>query len=380
MSSPWWVLWLGAVACAAAPAEPTVVRPPRLAFATLADSPAVSWAATCGTITATGLYTAPTTPPATGRCLVIAANAAGADTADVRFTAAIVTGGTPFGPSQQLDAGGPFRPFTMTSDAMTPANVASRIAAARTGRYHLVLALTGGAHDKYLSVINGVLQFDLAKWRAAMDLYNTPAIRQAIADGVKDGTILGNNVMDEPQVSGAGDGNTWGPPGTMTKAKVDGLCSYVTQLFPTLTPGVFHQHNTFEPDKRYTVCAFIIDQYNQRRGDVTAFRDAGLALGTRDGHGVMFSINVLNGGVPDTDGTWDCVGAGQYGKGTFTPNCRMTPEQVRTWGAVLGTAGCGGLFMWRYDGGYFALAPVAQAVTALGDTLGRTPSRPCVRR
>ena len=43
--------------------------------------------------------------------------------------------------------------------------------------------------------------------------------------GVADGTIIGSRVMDEPYVSGGatGGGNTWGPKGTMTKARVDTL-------------------------------------------------------------------------------------------------------------------------------------------------------------
>jgi hypothetical protein len=37
-----------------------------------------------------------------------------------------------------------------------------------------------------------------------MDGFNTPAIRDAVAAAVADGTIIGESVMDEPQQS-AGD-------------------------------------------------------------------------------------------------------------------------------------------------------------------------------
>ncbi len=183
--------------------------------------------------------------------------------------------------------------------------------------------------------------------------FNTAAIKDAVARGVADGTIIGATVMDEPYVSGGADGRAnWGP-GTMTKARVDSLCGEVKRLFPTLPAGAEHQHDKFEPTKGYRVCDFIVDQYDHRRGDITAFRDAGLAMARRDGHAVLCSLNVLDGGVQDRDGTFDCTGPGQAGPGTFSPNCRMTPEQVRAWGLTLGPVGCG-LFMWRSDAAYLA--------------------------
>ena len=76
-------------------------------------------------------------------------------------------------------------------------------------------------------------KFDLAKWRARMDTYNTPAIKQAVAAAVADGTIIGNSVMDEPHNETVAAG--WG--GNVTKAMVDGMCGYVKQIFPTLDGG-----------------------------------------------------------------------------------------------------------------------------------------------
>ena len=76
-------------------------------------------------------------------------------------------------------------------------------------------------------------------------------------------------------------------------------------------------------------------------------------MARRDGYSVIFSLNILNGGAQDKDGVYDCVGAGQAGKGTYGTNCRMTPDQVRQWGNTLGSAGCA-LLMWRYDDRYMA--------------------------
>lgn len=97
-------------------------------------------------------------------------------------------------------------------------------------------------------------------------------------------------------------------------------------------PGHEHQHHIFDSDNGYKVCDGIIDQYKNAYGSVTAYRDRSLAMAQRDGNRVMFALNVLDGGVQDREGNWDCTGAGQGGKGTYAPNCRMTPDQVRDWG------------------------------------------------
>lgn len=340
-----------------------------------------AFSATGGTISSSGLYTAGST---TGTYRVIASASGFADTAAVTLTAPTSTSGRvglPFGMSQQLSRLGSLRaPMTMTADGTGASTILSRISDARSKGYKLVVNMTGGPHSDYMSTIDGVYQFDLSKWRAKMDTYNTSAIRQGVAQAVADGIIVGNSVMDEPYVSGNADGggNTWGPKGTMTKARVDDLCRYVKQLFPTMAVGVAHQHASFEPTKSYYVCDFIIDQYDYRRGDVRTFRDDGLAMAARDHHSIMFGINVMDGGVQDKDGTYSCDGPGQGGKGTYAPNCRMTPDQVRDWGLLLGKAGCG-LYMWRADDGFLSNTGNQQALRDLAAGLNAAPGKSCLR-
>ena len=160
----------------------------------------------------------------------------------------------------------------------------------------------------------------------------------------------------------------------MTKARVDSLCGYVKQMFPTLPAGVQHRHDIFEPTKSYRVCDFVASQYSSRVGDVTAFRNAGLAMAKRDGHAILFSLNILNGGLQDKDGTYDCTGEGQAGRGTYSPNCRMTSQQVREVGSILGPAGCGFL-MWRYDDTFMADPANQQAFRDVGAKLASTPAK-----
>jgi hypothetical protein len=316
----------------------------------------VTYSATGGSISSDGLYTAGQTG---GSFRVIASAGSLADTTPVTLTAPPpppsppggIRQGIPFGASQLWSSlGEPVTDaFTQSGeDATTASLIIDRINAARTRKVKLLLAMTGGSHLQYMSVINGVNRFDFAKWRAKMDTYNTPAIRQAVADGIRDGTILGNAVMDEPHVDGTGtDGNTWGPAGTMTKVRVDSLCAYVRDMFPTLPVGPVHQHQLFEPTKSYRVCDFLVDQYVNRLGTPESFRDGALAMARRDGMMIFFGVNLINGGIQDKDGTWDCKDQGGI-KGQTAPNCQMTPTQIEAWAKVLGPAGCA-FRMWRWD-------------------------------
>jgi hypothetical protein len=157
---------------------------------------------------------------------------------------------------------------------------------------------------------------------------------------------------------------------------VDSLCQAVKAIFPTLPVGVAHQHDNFEPQNSYRVCEFLIDQYSSRLGEVTSWRDAGLALARRDHMSILFSMNIINGGIQDKDGTWDCGGTG--GLGELAPNCSMTPQQLRGYAAVLGGSGCG-LLMWRYDTEYMARSENQQAFRDVRAQLASQPARSCGR-
>jgi hypothetical protein len=355
-----------------------------------------AFSATGGSVTSGGLYTAGSTG---GTFHVVASLGPLADTASVTLSAPPARVALPAPvPSAAASSAGPGKPgvpfgfyrlllktsdpgvLTLSAESNFPRNIVARIEFARERGVRLMLAMTGGNHDLYMSTIDGVHQFDRSLWEARLQTFNTPVIKDAIARGVADGTIIGATVMDEPYAhatEGSG-GNTWGPQGTMTKARVDSLCADVQALFPTLPAGVEHQHQLFEQDHSYHVCQFIVDQYGSQYGDVIAWRDAGLAMAKRDGHAILFSLNVLDGGVPDKGGSYECSGPGQGGRGTRKPNCRMTAAQVVQYGTALGPYGCG-LFMWRYDDGFASIPANVEAFKDVAARLAAAPSRECRR-
>jgi len=291
----------------------------------------------------------------------------------------LVTLGVPYGPYHLMNsyttyAWGP-APFTASLNGNTgPGGVIKQIDAARRARQKLMLSLTDGYREHYLT--NG--KFDIAKWKTRMYAYNTPEIRAAVARGISDGTILGNQVINEPNVSG------WG--GNINKAVVDQLCTHVKKIFPTLPAGPVVVH-WWRPTERYRVCDFIIDQYGWSQGsmgpgtpggsgNVLLWRQAALTQAAKEGISIAFSMNLLGGGtriygcpVPETGGRYTP---------TDMKNCRMTADQVRQWGRALGPYGCA-MFMWKYEAAFWSKSANIQAFRDVAATLATKPRRSCRR-
>jgi len=272
--------------------------------------------------------------------------------------------------------------FTLTYGGETPATLPARLAVARSRGIRMVIAMTGGARARYLT--GGA--FDMAKWRARMQTFDTPEIRAAVAEAVRDGILIGNSVMDEPFNDGGpgNQSNSWGPAGTMSKARVDSMCGMANAIFPTLPEGVFQDYR-LAPNDSYRVCDFITSQYRTAKGTVTAYRDGALGLCRRDHHACSFAINVLEGGIQvkrqpgQTDYlAGDCPLSTTGGRGTYFPNCRMTAQQVREAGRVLGPTGCF-LTGWKYEAEFMANPENQAAFRDVAAMLAARPAGSCSR-
>ncbi len=202
--------------------------------------------------------------------------------------------------------------------------------------------------------------------------YNTSAIRSAIAAGVSDGTIIGNQMIDEPETP------RWG--GNITKATLDAMATYGRNLFPTLPMGLNHGPPGYKwrTSERYHSVDYVLYQYNYyiSSGNITAWRTAVLDRAAIDGVKPVFSLNILDGGVQDRTGTYDCGGTG--GKGTYFPNCRMTATQVKTFGVALAPYGCA-LQMWRYDGVFMSKSANVDAFRTVASKAASSPRKSCRR-
>jgi hypothetical protein len=277
--------------------------------------------------------------------------------------------GIPFGAVDLwIDSTAPYygpAPFTMSMNFDDPETIIRKMERAHAMGHRLILVMAGGKHSRYIT--DG--KFDLDKWTARMDEYNTPTIRAAIEAAIANGTVVAANVMDEP------NNFTWG--GVMTKPLVDSMAAYVKGMFPTLTVGVSIRWD-WRPEEHYKVIEFIVTHYAPhyaKNATVTEWRDGALQMAKENGISILFALNPLNNGTR----VRGCPVGATGGPGTWGVSCRMTPGQIREWGSVLGVAGCG-LMVWKYEAKLLANSENIQALKDLGEMLGSHPTPPPCRR
>ena len=280
--------------------------------------------------------------------------------------------GIPFGPyglyanTTEFEWGP--QPFTTSLDnAGYPKAIVNRINAARQQHHRLMLAMTA---DRAYYITNG--KFDLAKWKSRLNTLNTATIRDAVAKGVADGTIVGNKLIDEPEIP------SWG--GVLTKSMIDQMASYAKNIFPTLPMGITHGSAGFKwhSSERYRVLDWVGVQYvyNYNNGNVAGWRSEVLNFAQANLVTPVFALNILDGGVRDRSGAWDCPRTG--GRGTISTYCRMTADQVESYGRAVGTSGCA-LLMWRYDDAFMAKSANVTAFKNVASLLSSKPRRSCRR-
>ena len=289
--------------------------------------------------------------------------------------------GVPFGPyrlwatATSLNANA--AAFTASLNSSDPSTIVTLIGAARTKGHKLVLNMTACCASEYLTSGN----FDLAKWKARQDLFNTAAIRTAIAEAVSNGTVIGGKLIDEPERADWGTG--------LSKSVVDQMAAYTKSYFPTLPLGISHGAPGYRwrTDQTFTALDWIVYQYNSAvsgttyaKGDAAGWRDAVLQQAAADGVAPAFSFNILDGGIEAArDGLWNCSTTLTEGRGTEEPDCRMTAAQVREYGRVLGPAGCA-LLMWRYDDEFMANPANQQAFRDVAALLASRTAPSCRTR
>jgi hypothetical protein len=321
----------------------------------------VVFQATGGTVTSSGLYTAGASE---GSFRVVATAGALADTSTVSVRLPSGSGSTlgmPFGPfklwtSSIGTATAGVESFNASIDYTDANLIVRRISAARGKNLKLLLMMTDNGHAPYITAG----KFDLAKWKAAMDTYRTAEIRDAVAAGVADGTVLGNSVLDEPNHS------DWG--GVITKAVVDSMASYVKQIFPTLPAGIVAPYY-WRSTERYRVADFLVAQTWKTTLTPTAWRDAATAAANQNGMALILSINLF--GAPLVAGCE--LASGNYG------TCIMTAAEVKEWGTAMAQApGCAAL-MWRYDSTLMTKPEYVTALKSVAAQMATSPKRSCRR-
>lgn len=287
--------------------------------------------------------------------------------------------GKPYGPFGILSSYTAFAPglpdsFSLGIQSSGAYGIAQQLQAARAKNVRVLLGMTGGDHSQYTT--NG--KFDLAKWKAKQDSYCTTSVRASVDSGLTAGVLLGTELMDEPNHV------SWG--GVMTHPLLDSMSVYAKKCHPRLPTAVVIQWNWQKTD-RYASVDFIVSQYSYaNQGPILAYRDSAVASARRQGVGLAFSFNVLDGGTRPADyqramtdeAYWrsQCT----YGIGTLRPNCRMSPAQIAEASKVfLDAPSVCFVAMWRYDSVYTLKAANLAEFRKAAVYARSRPAPPCKR-
>lgn len=252
--------------------------------------------------------------------------------------------------------------FTSSVDNSSPSNILALLENWRQHGHQGIVKLTNG----YAPYVTDGL-FDVVKWQARMDQYNTTAITAAVKAAIQGGWCIGSSLIDEPNRNSTdGNNRSWGPKGFMTKARIDDLATRHRLIFPDCPTIVIAKHTwrtLLDPsppasgpvDEHYNVVDCILSQtwrtdFPPPAGDTPdAFRDQALGVAAADGTRLLLSINIYSGpgnelAIPPCPGTLLAPNRG---------SCMITRTDLEAWGtSFLSANGLGrqaaGVVMWQY--------------------------------
>jgi hypothetical protein len=322
----------------------------------------VTFKASGGTISETGLYTAGQT---TGAFHVIATADELADTSAI--TLASTSGGdTPEpepspspSPAPQIPSGGgtlsgiPFGHFKEPKPGsylrsggylIVPQGQLDQLPAIKTRGGQVVVNVVGGGK----CALDASGQFQMSLWQACWRLNITAQNRTRILAYADSGVVVGTYLIDEPNLL-----KRWG---TITPQQVCQMAQFARADLPGI-PVLVRAAATW-----LGTCAAIDaawSQYGSRRGvSAEEYRDEHLAAAKARGYQLVFSLNALN----------------DDGAGTA-----MTPTQVVNYGTALMVPGVCAFFVWEYASTWSERPEIRAALDSLGRIAATLPRRECRR-
>jgi hypothetical protein len=222
-----------------------------------------------------------------------------------------------------------------------PGSLRSELAAIKARGGKVVLMFAG--NEKYYK--DGSGHFSLDKWKQRVSRFRGVDF----SSYVKDGTIVGHYMIDEPN-----DPANWnGRP--ISASTVDEMGRYSKQLWPTMTTVVRTEPGYFGFSPRYVDAAWA--QYLHRRGDVGSYIRKQVSDAQRRGLGLVVGLNVIHGGPNKT---------------------RMSASQIRDWGSALLSSSYPCAFIsWQYNSSYLNSGSIRDAMSYLRNKAERRSTRSC---
>jgi hypothetical protein len=260
-------------------------------------------------------------------------------------------GGIPFGTSHLPKAlYGKVQNSTLAN--ISRGELLSYLAAARRSGTRVVLSFSGNeAHFK-----SSNRAFNMGKWKARVNRYRG----LNISSYIKDGTIIGHYLMDEPH-----DPANWGGR-LVSRATVDAMAKYSKQLWPGL-PTIVRSWPAYLKGYRYRYLDASWAQYSNRMGSISAFLAKNVSEAKKARLGLVVGLNLLDGGNRSS-------GIRGNTRGKYA----MSGSMIRQWGSVLMSSSYACAFVsWKYNAQYLSRSAVKSAISYLASKARSSRVRTC---
>ena len=251
-------------------------------------------------------------------------------------------GGIPFGtyhlPKDQ------YGKYSGSLANVSPNAIVSYLETARRKGTRVMVSLAG-AQKHYKR--NGA--FSLTMWKARVARYRGVNLGPYI----KDGTIIGHYMLDEPHDKGNWRGQV------VSRATVDEMAKYSKQLWPGMAT-VVRSWPAYLRGYRYRYLDAAWAQYSRNYGasaqrlPIQQFVAKNVADARAAGLGLVFGFNLLAGG-------------GSRGlTGYYRGQRAATASELREWGSVMLNNAYGCAFLsWKYDSRYMGRSDIKSALAYL---------------
>lgn len=319
----------------------------------------VTFKATGGSITKTGLYTAgesagtfrviATAHKLADTSVVTLARTSGGETPDPDPEPSPAPGpsdggtlpGIPFGHFKEPKPGSTLR---SGGDLVVPMGELDKLPATYDRGGRVVVNVVGGGR----CALDASGQFQMDLWRACWRKNLTAARRTQMLAYADSGVVVGTYLIDEPNLV-----KRWG---VVTPAMVCEMARFARTELPGI-PVIVRAAPTWLGDCQAIDAGWA--QYGSRRGvAVEDYRDEHLAAAKARGYALVFSLNGLNDDGAGTD---------------------MTPAQVLDYGTALLVPGVCAFFVWEYATTWSERPEIRSALDSLARIAATLPRRECRR-
>jgi hypothetical protein len=291
-----------------------------------------------GTIDQAGLYRAPMT--SSGPALVVAAHGT-RDTALVRITAGGGTLGIPFGHFKEPDPGTLWR---SGGDLIVPQGELAKLPMIRARGGRVMVNVVGGGKCS----LDSLGQWQMVLWQACWRKNLTPALRDTVLAYAAAGVVVGDYLIDEPNLV-----KRWG---VITPADVCRMAEFARVELPGI-PVLVRAAPAWLGTCPMIDAAWA--QYGSRRQvPVDDYRDEHVVAAKARGYQIVFSLNALND---------DALG---------TP---MTPAQVMDYGTELMDSPLCYFMVWEYATTWSERPEIRAALDSLGRIAATRTPKDCRR-